>query len=101
MRRIDKDVEPQVLVRWRRSSGELRYPDLSPEERRAIRSACLAEQYGLCAYCCQSITLDDSHNEHVEAQDRARIVRWTSPTLLPVASSLINAAVVEAHVPWR
>ncbi|MGP0012869.1 retron system putative HNH endonuclease [Pseudomonas sp.] len=71
MRRIDKDVEPQVLVRWRRSSGELRYPDLSPEERRAIRSACLAEQYGLCAYCCQSITLDDSHNEHVEAQDRA------------------------------
>ncbi len=70
MRKIDKDVEPQVLTRWKRSNGELRYRDLPSEERRAIRFACFTEQYGLCAYCCQLITVDNSHNEHVEAQDR-------------------------------
>jgi len=71
VRRIEKEVEPQALTRWKRTNGGLRYRDLPSEERRAIRSACLVEQYGLCAYCCQSITVDDSHNEHLEAQDSA------------------------------
>lgn len=71
MRKINKDVEPEVLTRWKRQNSTLRYRDLPPPESRAIRSSCITEQYGLCAYCCQSITLDNAHNEHVEAQDRA------------------------------
>lgn len=71
MRKIDKDVEPHSLTQWKRRNSTLRYRDLPPAESRAIRSSCITEQYGLCAYCCQSITLDDAHNEHVEAQDRA------------------------------
>jgi len=71
VRKIDKEVEPATLALWKRQNRTLRYKDLPPQESRAIRSSCITEQYGLCAYCCQSITLDDAHNEHVEAQDRA------------------------------
>lgn len=71
MRKINKEVEPQALTRWKRSNNALRYKDLPREESRSIRSSCISEQYGLCAYCCQSITIDDAHNEHLEAQDRA------------------------------
>ncbi|CAI8717633.1 TIGR02646 family protein [Pseudomonas sp. IT-P100] len=71
MRKIDKGMEPQSLSRWKRSNNALRYRDLPPEESRSIRSSCISEQYGLCAYCCQSITIDNAHNEHVQAQDHA------------------------------
>ena len=71
MRKIDKGMEPQSLTRWKRSNSALRYRDLPWEESRSIRSSCISEQYGLCAYCCQSITIDDAHNEHLEAQNRA------------------------------
>ncbi|RON41980.1 hypothetical protein BK666_23460 [Pseudomonas frederiksbergensis] len=71
MRKISKGIEPQSLTRFKRSDKTLRYRDLPPEESRSIRSSCLSEQYGLCAYCCQLISIDDAHNEHIEAQDRA------------------------------
>ncbi|VVN33116.1 retron system putative HNH endonuclease [Pseudomonas fluorescens] len=71
MRKIDKGIEPQSLTRLKRADNALRYRDLPPDESRSIRSSCISEQYGLCAYCCQSITVDDAHNEHLEAQDRA------------------------------
>ena len=71
MRKINKGIEPETLTRWKRLNSTLRYPDLPVEESRSIRSACISEQYGLCAYCCQRITIDDAHNEHIEAQDRA------------------------------
>ncbi len=71
MRKIDKGMEPPSLTRFKRLDKTLRYPDLPPEERVAIRSSCISEQFGLCAYCCHSITIDDAHNEHLEAQDLA------------------------------
>ena len=72
MRKISKGIEPEALTRWKRLNSTLRYRDLPVEESRSIRSACISEQYGLCAYCCQAITIDDAHNEHIEAQDRAQ-----------------------------
>lgn len=71
MRKIDKGMEPPSLTRFKHSNRTLRYRDLPPEESRSIRSSCISEQYGLCAYCCHSITVDSAHNEHLEAQDRA------------------------------
>ncbi|VVM71890.1 retron system putative HNH endonuclease [Pseudomonas fluorescens] len=71
MRKIDKGMEPHSLTRFKHSNRTLRYRDLPPDESRSIRSSCISEQYGLCAYCCQSITVDSAHNEHLEAQDRA------------------------------
>lgn len=49
----------------------MRYRDLPTEERQSVRTTCIGEQFSLCAYCCQTIAVNDSHNEHVEAQDRA------------------------------
>lgn len=71
MRKIDKGMKPPSLTRFKRSNKTSRYQDLPPDERRLIRASCISEQYGLCAYCCQSITIDDAHNEHLEAQDHA------------------------------
>ncbi|WP_223457226.1 MULTISPECIES: retron system putative HNH endonuclease [unclassified Pseudomonas] len=71
MRKIDKGMEPPSLTRFKHSNKTSRYQDLPPDERRLIRASCISEQYGLCAYCCQSITIDDAHNEHLEAQDHA------------------------------
>lgn len=71
MRKIQKGNEPDSLKRWKRANQQQRYPDLPPAERREIREACIEEQYGLCAYCCHGITVDNAHNEHVEAQNTA------------------------------
>jgi hypothetical protein len=55
------------------------------------------EQFSLCAYCCQTIAGDNSHNEHVEAQDKAPNRTWSSPTSSPVASARINVDIIEAR----
>lgn len=68
MRKITKGDEPAVLTQWKRTNPRGRYTDLSHEERNSIRQACIEEQYGLCAYCCNTITITNAHNEHVEAQ---------------------------------
>lgn len=31
-----------------------------------LRKALVGEQKGLCAYCCSEITVDTSHNEHIQ-----------------------------------
>lgn len=71
MREITKGDEPALLTAWKRANPHARYPALSNEQRRAIRTSCITEQFGLCAYCCQSIDVDTAHNEHIEAQDTA------------------------------
>lgn len=95
MRKITKGAEPDSLSKWKQQNKTATYPDLPHEERQSVRTACIAEQFGLCAYCCQSITLDGSHNEHVEAQNRVTTARWISPTSLPVAATVLIAGMVE------
>lgn len=69
MRKIDKSAEPERLKDWKRANPLGRYSDIGGIERDAIRTACLAEQFYLCAYCCQSISGNgDCMNEHVEAR---------------------------------
>ncbi len=72
MRTIIKGKEPEELSQWkRRNLKGCCYTDLNKEERRSIRQACLKEQYYLCAYCCYSIGMEDSHNEHIQPQSVA------------------------------
>lgn len=73
MRKIDKGQEPESLSAFKRRHPLARYPDLSDTVRQEIRHTCAAEQFYLCAYCCQQIsgTNEDTMNEHVEAQDKA------------------------------
>lgn len=75
MRKIDKGQEPASLTAFKHQHPHARYLSLHNSEegqaiRQHIREACTAEQYYLCAYCCQEIggTSEDTMNEHVEAQ---------------------------------
>lgn len=68
MRKIVKGNEPPELSSWKRHNPNGEYKDLNHVERQAIRDSCLKEQYYLCAYCCQRINDQNSHNEHIEAQ---------------------------------
>ena len=73
MRKIHKQQEPVSVTAFKRTKPHARYQNLSEVERRDIRLTCTAEQFYLCAYCCQSIsgTNEDTMNEHVEAQKLA------------------------------
>jgi uncharacterized protein (TIGR02646 family) len=68
VRKITKGDEPTALTKWKRANPGGRYSDLTYEQSRSIRHACIEEQHGLCAYCCHEITVDNAHNEHVEAR---------------------------------
>jgi uncharacterized protein (TIGR02646 family) len=70
MRAISKGSEPSSLTTWKRANTHGRYNQLTEDIRRTIREHTLAEQFYLCAYCCQRIQdIDACHNEHVEAQN--------------------------------
>jgi uncharacterized protein (TIGR02646 family) len=70
MRTIKKGSEPSGLTDWKRRNPHARYSKLTQDIRQTIRQQALEEQFYLCAYCCQSLkTLEDCHNEHVEAQN--------------------------------
>jgi len=73
LRKIHKQQEPVSVTAFKRTKPHARYQNLSEVERRDIRLTCTAEQFYLCAYCCQSIsgTNEDTMNEHVEAQKLA------------------------------
>lgn len=73
MRRINKGTEPASLTAFKRRMPNARYLDLTDLERKDIRQTCTAEQFHLCAYCCQAISgnNDDTMNEHVEARSLA------------------------------
>lgn len=72
MRKITKvsGGEPPSLAQYKTRNPRAIYTDLSDVERQDIRTACLKQQYYLCAYCCQSISGVglDCMNEHVEAR---------------------------------
>jgi uncharacterized protein (TIGR02646 family) len=71
MRTIHKGTEPPGLSAWKQANPNKSYAQLSPEVRQSIRQQSIEEQFYLCAYCCQEIkSIDDCHNEHLEAQDR-------------------------------
>lgn len=73
MRLITKGQEPAELTAWKKANPNGHYQDLEGSEqdkaiRRAIRQAAIQEQFGLCAYCCKQIGVDNSSNEHLASQ---------------------------------
>lgn len=71
MRKITKGAEPASLTLWKRQNPNKRYNQLNDGSvRQDIRLQALGEQFYLCGHCCQKLkSVDDCHNEHVEAQD--------------------------------
>ncbi|MFF7061664.1 TIGR02646 family protein [Pseudomonas sp. NPDC008258] len=68
MKKISKGLEPTELSKWKSRNPSKSYSHLEHTQKAAIRLACTAEQFYLCAYCCQSISGDhtDTMNEHVQ-----------------------------------
>lgn len=65
--------EPEELTIWKRANPHGRYHELDHSSkgrlaRQAIRRDAIKEQFGLCGYCCKSISLEHSTNEHVISQ---------------------------------
>jgi len=71
LRKIIKGDVPVAMKRWKRANPQGSYSDIDEDVRKDIRTACVQEQFGLCAYCCKPITAKNSHNEHVESQKNA------------------------------
>ncbi len=72
MRKIEKGNEPASLQTWKKRQQHGSYTKISDTVRQDIREACVAEQFYLCAYCCERISgKEDTVNEHVEARKLA------------------------------
>lgn len=72
MKRVTKQAEPEAFADWKAKANEEwqpRYGDLQHPEKRALHSALLTEQGGVCCYCGRSISLADSHIEHFRPQE--------------------------------
>lgn len=69
MKKIIKNNEPQELRSWKRKNPCGRYGEIGWKIRQKIRSACISEQYGLCAFCCTPILDGTCHNAHLFSQD--------------------------------
>lgn len=99
MRKITKGHEPAALTQWKRVHPKGRYPELTHEERSAIRQACIEEQYGLCAHCCDAITPNSAHNEHVEAQREAQNRTVDFSNIVASCNRLKQCGDAHAHQP--
>lgn len=99
MRRITKGDEPAALTRWKRANPQGRYSDLSAEQSRSIRHSCVEEQYGLCAYCCHEITVDNAHNEHVHSQRQAPNRTLDFSNIVASCNRLKQCGKAHAHHP--
>jgi len=68
---IERTEEPGFWTEFCKKHPGIHYDDLQKTEegkdlRRKIRTYNIAQQHGLCAYCCRSINLDNSLNEHIK-----------------------------------
>lgn len=74
MRKIIKDQTPDFWSSFVRKHPQVRYRDLKQSEegialRIQLRKHLVEHQKWICCYCCGAITLDNAHNEHIQAQD--------------------------------
>ncbi len=68
---IERSEEPDFWKDYKKKHKDSIYDDLQNtdegiELRRKLREYNIEQQHGLCAYCCKSISLDNSLNEHIK-----------------------------------
>lgn len=93
MRYIRKGRAPQSFSRFARQQGRKAPPDwddLRNPEKAELHRALLAEQRGLCCYCCDRVGEADSHVEHL-------VARITSPARTFQYSNLLASCNGPAH----
>ena len=74
---IDRSGAPGFWNEFRRKHNNLRYKELPDtkeglELSRKLREHNIGIQHGLCAYCCRSIDLESSLNEHIKPQGNSK-----------------------------
>ncbi|NQZ56406.1 MAG: TIGR02646 family protein [Lentisphaeraceae bacterium] len=72
MRFIEKGNEPEVFTEWKSLETDNWQPTfrgLGGVEKRAVKTALIAEQNGTCCYCDRVLLYDDSHIEHFQPQN--------------------------------
>ncbi len=68
---INKNKTPEFITSFIRNNKHGNYDSESFKPYyQELRNSLIAEQKGLCAYCCTKITLDKSHNEHIEPRHK-------------------------------
>jgi uncharacterized protein (TIGR02646 family) len=95
MKVIFKGPAPATLTAFIVHNRNILYHELhahadGPQVVSDIRNSCLAEQQYLCAYCCNSIDYNGSHNEHI-------ISRHTSPQLSMTYSNFVASCNGKNH----
>lgn len=67
---IEKMDEPAWLSDYKQKNASAKYDSVSFKPYiGTLREYLIKEQKGLCAYCCCSIDLENSHNEHIEPRN--------------------------------
>ena len=67
---IQKGEEPEFLTEFKRKNPAKQYDSKEFKSWIPIlRDVLCNEQKGLCAYCCSKISVDKSHNEHIEPRN--------------------------------
>jgi uncharacterized protein (TIGR02646 family) len=75
MKYIKKSIEPQILSDFKNNYKNIHgvdaiYKEITPDIRIKVRSALLEEQYSICCYCMNQITVNNSHIEHIKPQEK-------------------------------
>jgi len=74
MRKITKEPEPKFWSDFKKKNPKVKYNNLDKtkggyELRSKIHDFMIPNQKGLCCYCCKSIDVTNSHNEHIKPQN--------------------------------
>lgn len=73
MKYIQKQPEPTPLLEWKAMANDdwqPSYDNMPGDVKTGLKEALTHEQGGLCCYCEQRLTPDDSHIEHFRPQSR-------------------------------
>ncbi len=73
MKKVNREIEPDFWIEYKRLHPNHCYMDLDKsiqgrQARQDLRNFLLQSQFGLCAYCCRRIGIEDSLNEHIKPQ---------------------------------
>jgi len=74
MRKITKEPEPKFWSDFKKKNPKVKYNNLDKtkggyELRSKIHDFMIQNQKGICCYCCKSIDVTNSHNEHIKPQN--------------------------------
>lgn len=83
---ICKEHPPESFEKWKRENHREKFDALSKNQgvKRELIDSLIAEQKGLCCYCCASVSRENSHIEHVKPKSNSkyRNLRFSYTNLL-------------------